>query len=202
MYDFLKKIKTNAFITAVLYAALGLVLLIWPALSTNVLCTALGLVLVLCGVVDMFVFLGNRDGSLYAGFHLVLGIILTAVGVWLMARPTLVAVILPRIIGVLICIHGASDLGSAVTLRKNGYSRWTTVLVLGLVTLALGAVLVVSPFETFTTVVRLIGLFLLYDGVSDLWITSRVSKTLRQAAKAAQAEKDAVDVDFRSTDEP
>ena len=49
---------------------------------------------------------------------------------------------------------------------------------------------------------RLIGLFLLYDGVSDLWITSRVSKTLRQAAKAAQAEKDAVDVDFRSTDEP
>lgn len=199
MNDLLKRIKTNALLSAALYAVLGLVLLIRPELSATVLCTALGLILVVCGLIDIAVFLRNRDGSLYAAAHLVAGIALAAVGLWLMSRPTLISVVIPRIIGVLICIHGAGDLGDALTLRKNGSSRWAAALLLGLVTLGLGTVLVCDPFETFTTVVRIIGLFLFYDGVSDIWITAQVSKAVRQAEKDANAVRDAVDVEFRDT---
>lgn len=199
MSGFLKRVKTNALISAALYTLLGLVLLIWPAPSTRLLCTALGLVLVACALVDIAIFLFHRDGSLYASIHLVLGIILAAVGIWLLARPTLIAVIIPRIIGVLICIHGASDLRDAVTLRKNSSSRWVTALVLGLVTLVLGAVLVFDPFDAFTTVVRIIGAFLVYDGLSDLWITWAVGRAVKQAAKDANAQRDAVDVEYRDT---
>nr|WP_326184264.1 DUF308 domain-containing protein [uncultured Oscillibacter sp.] len=197
MNGLFKRIKTNALVTAALYAVLGAVLLLWPELSTSVLCTALGLILLVCGLIDIAVFLRCRDGSLYAAAHLVIGVILAAVGVWLMARPTLVAVIIPRIIGVLICIHGVSDLGDAVTLRKNGSPRWTAALLLGLVTLVLGAVLVFDPFEAFTTVVRIIGVFLIYDGVSDIWITVQVSRTVRQAERDADASRNAVDVEYR-----
>ncbi len=197
MYDFLKRIKTNALVTAALYAALGLVLFFWPALSTNVLCTALGAVLLVCGGVDIVIFLTHRDGTLYAAFHLVLGIILAAVGAWLIARPTLVAVVIPRIMGVLICIHGAGDLGDALTLRQSGYPRWTAALVLGLVTLALGALLVFCPFEAFTTAVRLIGAFLVYDGVSSIWITTRVGKMAARAFRDGEA----VDVEFRDMED-
>lgn len=200
MFDRMKSIKTNALLSAGLYTLLGVVLLVWPALSTNVLCTALGVVLALCGAVDILVFLNHRDGSLYAGGHLVLGVILAAVGVWLMTRPTLVAVIIPRVIGVFICIHGLGDVGDARTLRKGGSRRWTTALALGAVTLALGLVLVVNPFGAFTTVVRLIGLFLIYDGVSDLWITRQVSQVVKQSARNA-ALQEAVDVDFRDAED-
>ena len=199
MSDLLKRMKTNALLSAALYALLGLVLLLWPELSTSVLCFALGLILLLCGLGDVIEFLRHRDGSLYASIHLGLGVILAAVGLWLMARPTLIAVIIPRIIGVLICIHGASDLGDAVTLRKNSSSRWGTALVLGLVTLVLGAVLVFDPFDAFTTVVRIIGAFLVYDGLSDLWITWAVGRAVKQAAKDANAQRDAVDVEYRDT---
>ena len=68
---------------------------------------------------------------------------------------------------------------------------------LGLVTLVLGVVLVICPFQAFTTVVRLLGAFLLYDGLSDLWITGQVGKAVRQTEKAANAEKNAVDVEYR-----
>ena len=60
----------------------------------------------------------------------------------------------------------------------------------------MGLLLVLKPFTAFATVVRIIGLFLLYDGISDIWIASRVSKVLRQAKSAAEAEATAVDVDF------
>ena len=197
MSDLLKRMKTNALLSAVLYALLGLVLLVWPALSASLLCLALGLVLVLCGLSNIFVFLRSRDGSLYAALHLITGVVLAAVGIWLMARPTLVTVVIPRIVGVLICFHGFSDVSDAMTIRKNGSSRWTAAGLLGLVTLVLGVVLVICPFKAFTTVVRLLGAFLLYDGISDLWITGQVSKAVRQAEKDSNAKRDAVDVEYR-----
>ena len=90
----------------------------------------------------MILFLTHRDGSLYSGGILVLGIILAALGVWIIASPQLVAVLVPRVIGALICIHGIGDLGDAIALRRADHPRWTAALILGLVTLVLGAVLV------------------------------------------------------------
>lgn len=197
MNDLLKRMKTNALLSAAMYALLGLVLLVWPALSASLLCLALGLVLVLCGLGNIIVFLRNRDGSLYAALHLITGVILAAVGIWLMARPTLVTVIIPRIVGVLICFHGFGDIGDAMTLRKNGSPRWTAALLLAAITLVLGVILVICPFQAFTTVVRLLGAFLLYDGISDLWITGQVGKAIRHAEKNANAEQNAVDVEYR-----
>lgn len=120
MSDLLKRLKTNALLSAALYALLGLVLLVWPELSTSVLCFALGLILLLCGLGDVIEFLRHRDGSLYAALHLGVGVILAAVGLWLISQPTLVTVVIPRVVGVLICVHGFGDVGDAVTLRKNG----------------------------------------------------------------------------------
>ena len=201
MDNLLKRMKTNALLSAALYALLGLVLLIWPALSASLLCLALGLVLVVCGLNNIFVFLRSRDGSLYAALHLITGVVLAAVGIWLMARPTLVTVVIPRIVGVLICFHGFGDIGDAMTLRKNGSTRWTAALLLAAITLVLGVILVICPFQAFTTVVRLLGAFLLYDGISDLWITGQVGKALRQAEKDSNAEQNAVDVEYRDVKE-
>ena len=201
MDNLLKRMKTNALLSAALYALLGLVLLIWPALSASLLCLALGLVLVVCGLNNIFVFLRSRDGSLYAALHLITGVVLAAVGIWLMARPTLVTMIIPRIVGVLICFHGFGDIGDAMTLRKNDSSRWTAALLLAVITLVLGVILVICPFQAFTTVVRLLGAFLLYDGISDLWITGQVGKAIRQAETNSNAEQNAVDVEYRDVKE-
>ena len=45
---------------------------------------------------------------------------------------------------------------------------------MGVLTAALGAVLIYNPFKVVNTVVRLIGIFLIYDGLSDMWIISKV----------------------------
>ena len=107
MKSFLKKIKANALASAILYTILGAVLLLWPATSAQVLTLALGLVLVLCGLGNLLDFLLHRDGSLYSRLHLIAGIILIVIGLWLMTQPDLLTVVVPRIMGLLICIHGS-----------------------------------------------------------------------------------------------
>ena len=52
-------------------------------------------------------------------------------------------------------------------------------LLLAVLTLALGVLVVVNPFGTFAALVTLIGLVLIYDGLSDLWIIHRLSRMVR-----------------------
>ena len=44
---------------------------------------------------------------------------------------------------------------------------------------ALGALILINPFGTFAALVTLIGLVLIYDGLSDLWIIHRLSRMVR-----------------------
>ena len=190
MKNFLKKVKANALVSAIFYTVLGFVLLIWPGTSATVLTTALGLVLVLCGLGNILDFLLHRDGSLYSRLHLIAGVILAVIGLWLTTQPNLLTVVVPRIMGILICIHGAGDIRSAFVLKKNQSRRWGITLLLAAGTFALGALLVVNPFSAFTTVVRIIGLCLLYDGISDIWIALQVhqSKKLPPVTEESPAE--------------
>jgi len=196
---FLQKIKLNTFVTSLIYALVGLVLLIKPELSASVLCTLVGLVLVICGAVNILQFLIGRDGTLYTGGRLIFGLVLAAVGIWIMTRPELISVVIPRVIGIILCVHGFNDIRSAVTLHRSSVP-WGMTLLLAVVTLVLGVVLVLDPFEAFSTAVRIIGAFLLYDGISDLWIASRVSRAVKQAEKDSEAQANAVDVDFKEVE--
>lgn len=202
MSDFAKKVKTNSLISALLCVVLGLILLIWPGTAISVLNTLLGAVLAAAGAIDIVLFLAGHDNTLYGVSRLVIGVLLAVFGIWVMVRPGLLAVIIPRVIGALICVHGIADIGSAVTLHRNEYSKWSAALIMGLLTVVLGAVLIFKPTGSFETVLRFIGAFLVYDGASDVWIVSRVSKTIRQAKSDADAVADALDVDFQDVTDP
>lgn len=196
MDNFLKKIKANYMVSAAFLALFGLVLLIWPKTSTTVICMALGCVLIVCGVIRLAVFWLNRDDSLYSTMNLVSGIVLVAVGVWIVVKPETIMVMVPIVIGIIVIFHSFHDFGQAANLYKAGYDKWWVALLLGLITAGLGILLAVNPFEAAETIVRVIGICLIYDGISDMWIVSRVAKTV----KLARQELAALDAEYVESD--
>lgn len=191
MGDLLKKLKKNVVISAILCILLGLVLAIWPGMSMHIVCIAIGSVLILGGVVRLAESFLGRDGSMYAQINMIVGIIFTVVGIWIVIKPEKVLAIIPVIMGIVIVVHGLNDLQQAVTLCREKYDKWWIALLLGLVTVGFGALLIFRPFAALDTAVMLIGFFLVYDGVSDLWIVSRIART----AKALRQEAEALCVD-------
>ena len=75
------------------------------------------------------------------------------------------------------------------------YDNWWVALLLSLLTVALGVVLICNPFTIVDTVVRIIGAFLVYDGLSDMWILSRVFKTKKNREKIIDTDAVIVDED-------
>ena len=191
MEHILKKIKTNVIVSAFICIALGVILVFWPGLSVKVVCMAIGAVLVINGISRLLNFIFGRDGSVFSQMNVVMGIIITVIGGWILLQPGTIIAMIPILVGIIIVIHGINNLQQSVSLCQNRYDKWWIALLLGIITIGFGVLLVFNPFAAVDTLIRFIGLFLIYDGASDIWIMSRVSRNVKQARQ----EMDALTVD-------
>ena len=192
----LKKLKTNIVISAMLCIVLGIVLVAWPELTMRIAGIVIGAVLLIGGGVRLAVYFAARDGSVYSQMNLIMGIILAVVGIWILLQPDKVLAIIPIIVGIVIALHGINNLQQAITLCKEKYDKWWVALILGLLTIGFGVLLVCRPFEALDTAVKFIGIFLIYDGISDIWIVSRIyqtAKMIKQVAEAVDVEAEEID---------
>lgn len=184
-------------VSSLLCVVLGLVLLLWPGMTMRIVCMTVGAVLILSGVVRIIAYFTARDGSMYSQLNLVFGIILTAVGIWIVVSPEKVLALIPIIMGIIIALHGLHNIRQAIILNRDQYNNWWVALLLGILTVGFGALLVCRPFVAVDTMVMLIGIFLIYDGVSSIWIVTRISK----AAKILRQEMTAVEVEAEDVEE-
>ncbi len=194
MSDFLKGLKANYTISAGLCTLLGLVLLIWPGTTMRIVYTLLGSMLLIYGLAQVVLYLINKERTMLSQGMMVFGIVLSVIGIWILTSPEMIIMAVPVIVGVLIVIHGVHNVVQAIALKKDGYDRWWLAFLFGALTVVLGGILVYNPFEVAETVVRFIGIFLIYDGVSDIWILSRVFKVKRDKEKI-------IDVDYVDVEE-
>lgn len=187
MADFFKGLKANYTISAVVCALLGLVLVIWPGATSQIICMLLGGVLLAYGVLQIAIYLFNRERTIILQGMMVLGIVFAVLGLWILLKPEMIMMAVPVIVGVLIAIHGLHNIVQAFALKKDGYESWWMAFLMGLLTLIFGGVLICNPFKAIELVARIIGIFLIYDGVSDIWILSRVFKVRRDKERIIDA---------------
>ena len=119
---------------------------------------------------------------------MLLGIIFAVIGAWIILKPEMIIMAVPVIVGILIIIHGLHNIIQAVDLKREGYEKWWLALLFGVLTVLFGALLIYNPFGAVEVVVRMIGIFMIYDGVSDIWIISRLSKIRKIKEKIVDAE--------------
>lgn len=187
MYRFFKTLKANYLISAILCVLFGIMLVVWPDISSKLVCIGLGCMLVLSGVVNLIAFCARRDGTLLAQLNMLVGIVLAVLGSWITLKPEVLIMIIPVVIGVIVVIHGVHNLFQAIELYKEKYDKWWVALLLGIVTIGFGLLLIYNPFEAVSTMVVLIGVFLIFDGISDIWIISRISKTAKAVVETVAA---------------
>lgn len=187
MERILKRIKANVMVSALICVALGIILVVWPGLSVRMVCMAIGVVLVINGISRLMNFIFGRDGSIFSQMNLVMGIIITVIGGWILFQPNTIIAMIPILVGIIIVIHGINNLQQTVSLCQSRYDKWWVALLLALITIGFGVLLIFNPFVAVDTLIRFIGLFLIYDGASDIWIMSRVSKNVREARQDMEA---------------
>lgn len=194
MKEALKRIKADMILSALMCAVLGIVLLIWPAETIDIFCRVLAVGLALMGAVHIASYFTNRSVHPFGG---VLGVIVLLVGIWIFIRPESIVSLIPIVIGVILCVHGIQDLKLAFETKNNGYEKWWSMLIIAAISLIFGVICIINAFGMVKLALQFIGVALIYDGISDLWVASR---TIR-AARQMKQEADALDVEYREVEE-
>ena len=164
----MKQIKWHTLLLSLVYLALGLFLMIAPGTTLNAVCYLVGGTVVLCGVVQLVRYFMQKGTVWYAPVSLCGGILCLAVGAFLVLRSEIVISILPVVVGLFVVFDSISRIQNALELRRCGYRSWTTFLLLGLLSVALGALMILNPFGTMETLVVAIGVILTVEGALNL----------------------------------
>lgn len=193
MREYLKNMKISFILAALLSIALGVVLLLWPGITTTVICYAFGAILAVHGLVSIVSFFFSRTGGF--AFELLLGIVSGALGVLFLVQPQIIISILPVAIGLFIMVDGLVNLKRAFELRRLEYGRWGVTLLLSLVSVGLGLLVLFHPYLAAEALVMVIGGVLIYEGLSDLWAIFMVTRLTKELRKRMPIEVDPIDVE-------
>ena len=189
MRELFREVKLNSYFSAIAGLLIGLILLFWPGASLTLVCAVIGVAVLAVAVVQIVLFFRERMAGFAASYHLLLGILLLGVGGWFLISPESIGAIVPIIAGVYVVLHGITEVGRAISLQQEHYSKWWVALILALISIVLGLVLIFNAVKAGTVLIQLIGGLIIYDSVSNIWIISRVSKSVKQTVKDLEDER-------------
>jgi uncharacterized membrane protein HdeD (DUF308 family) len=179
----MKNLKWNLVFLSFMYLALGAFLLLQPGIALNIVCYALGALVLLCAAVQLVRYFVAERGLFQSQITLVSGIVCLALGAFLILRSDVVVRILPILFGLFVVFDSLGRIQSALELRRCEYPSWKGVLLLALLSVALGVIMIVNPFGTRETLVMAIGIILLIEGALNLLTTLYTAFAVRRFMK-------------------
>ena len=120
---------------------------------------------------------------------LVMAAVMLICGVVIFLHPEELVKLIPTIMGILVMISGLINLGETFVLTRNKYGKWWISLIVSIVTIAAGIFLVRNAFNLASLITRIAGGILVFDGISDLWVVSRLSKASKDMAPGRKGQR-------------
>ncbi len=186
----LKAIRLHITATALACVILGFIFLIWPEAVTNFIAVAVGIILIAIGGIYVISKLINQENK-FTG--MLVGFIVLILGVWILVHPTSAASIIPIVIGVVLVASGVQELRLSFAAKNVDATKWGWMIVGSVVTIIFGIICICMAFAILKTAMRLLGLFLIYDGVSSMVMVRHVNVAERVVDSVVTKEEDVDD---------
>ncbi len=186
----LKAIRLHITVSALVCVVLGFIFLIWPAQVTELIAFAVGVLLIVIGAVQVISKLINEDKK-YTG--ILVGFIVLILGVWILISPARAASIIPIVIGVVLVASGVQELSLAITAKNVDANKWGWMIAGSVLTIVFGIICVCMAFSIIKVAMRLLGLFLIYDGISSMIMVRHVNVAERVVDSVVTKEEDVDD---------
>ena len=166
-----------------------MVFIIWNQSVINVLGSVLAIGMIAIGAIYLCSFFLSIVTN---GLSVVMGILVLAVGIWFLAEPAVIMSLIPIVIGVVLLFHGIRAIKETIEAKKYGFDAWGANLILAIISVILGFFCVFDAFGMMEKATIVVGIILVYNGVSNIWIAG----TATHAAKDYARRNETVDVNF------
>jgi uncharacterized membrane protein HdeD (DUF308 family) len=180
MKELMRRIRADYMLSSLLCIAMGVVFIVNPDDVSSVIGTVCAAVLIIIGLV----YLGSYFLHVVTnGISAAMGAVVLLLGVWVLLQPQIVTTLVPIVIGVVLLAHGVRGFRESLATRKFGSDAWGIGAVLSVISMVLGVVCIVEAFGIVTFAIKVIGVALIYNGISNIYIAIASSRSERRYRK-------------------
>ena len=172
-----KKMSITSIVFSLLFIVAGIFLLVKPETAINIVCYVLGVILVLWGVVSIIQFFSDKNSTNYLSLSFIFGAFVFIFGIIILIKPSIVASIIPLLLGVWMVINGVTKLSYSLSIYKENKNIFS--IIGAFLIIIFGVTLIFNPFEGAKGLVQIIGIALIVYSVLDLAESIAISVGLK-----------------------
>ncbi|MBO5487379.1 MAG: DUF308 domain-containing protein [Eubacterium sp.] len=185
-YDIVKQAKISNLIIYSFMVAVGLAMLIFREIPTNVETIILSVLCILVGGAKILGYFSNDLYRLAFQFDLAIGLFLAIIGVLTLIVGSKDPLGTVRLFGIYIFIDGLLKLQTAFDAKKFGIARWLVILLTAILMVGVGSVGLLASYLEQISQLIVLDVSLMLDGLVNIWITAY---TVRIRAKKKNLEE-------------
>ena len=174
----LKQLKWNLILLAVIFIALGIVLILWPGATMKTICYLLAAMRLAIGVVSLINYLRKDISGIIYRYDLVVGLCAILGGILVIVKVDKLTDLIPAVLGFLVTMSGIMKMQNSVDMLRLGHGTWHVAFAMAIVNIVAGIVLLMNPFEAAQILIMCLGIALVYSGITDLYVTISISRRL------------------------
>ena len=184
--------------------SVGLVMLFWTGMSLELIVSVFSVMLIIAGAISVITYFVKHENPLIGYGAVVVGAMVFVLGIWIFTHNVDFQAFIPKLFGIMMIVSGFANLLQAGSLVAYRYRFSWLSIIFAIATIVLGFVFILRPLEVAGALIRIMGVILVYNGISDIWITSRLSRFIKgveREIELEQSEANAIDVDAVIEDE-
>lgn len=182
MRQFITEGRKQILWASILYALIGIALLIFNVSFLSTIILFAGWILVIFAAYNLYVFFIRRD-ALSVG-PLLLAIPFLVLGYFCIRYPRDVIGMTSMIIGFVLIFNGIAHIQSALVLKDLRYVHWVYSLIYSICIAIIGVILLFDPIQTVSTVLKICGVLLIIQAVSMFIDQYRIKKLVKDVDNA------------------
>jgi uncharacterized membrane protein HdeD (DUF308 family) len=180
----LKKVHWEMLLTSVICILLGGVLIFFPQAVNEMIAYVLAAAMFVFAVIELYNYFRKDVKVNFYRNDLVFAVVALVIGIIMLARKDDVKDLIPIFLGAVTIIFGVKELQNGLDLIRLKLGGWKSLLILAAINIVFGVIMVVCSLEIENgteVVTRLIGVGIVFSGITDLFSQIWVSKNAKKA---------------------
>ncbi len=175
--DYACRCEKSMLVSSVFILILGIILFIEPTTSLKMITFLIAILFMCIGLFQIVIYIKSPRVEKMTSLSLILGIILFAVGLYLLLNVETLINFITILIGITIAIKALFKIQFAINIRDIS-TKWKYNLLFGLLEMTLGIILLLNPFKSAVVFFKVMGAIMAIGSIMEIIETSMVIKNI------------------------
>lgn len=165
--EYIKNYEKKSIVTSLLMMILATLLIFNPGIVINTVLNIFGIVILIAGVINILSYLFQDKDTKQISYDLFNGIVMLIAGMIIILLKGAIVSIIPIIVAIWILYSGIIkyQMSKSLNVVQNNKSKILTIS--AIIQIVLGIIILINPFGTALTVIRVVGIILFVIELQD-----------------------------------